>query len=221
MKKITIFSLFIFCIFVSAVYAENTRKVTETHYYDGNPKKEVTFYDTAGKEVAKEYYHIDGRVMGVKGSIPDGEIFEYYPDGSVKSKAYYQSNLMNEETEYYEGGTKKSYTLNEWSGRNLVQTKNIIYYPEGPKQQEIIMDRDGIGTSRLYYKTGELFEDALLKDAYRTGPVTQYYKSGKKMLAGFMKDDALDGPAKEYDEKGNVIKKSIYKDGKAMQDVKQ
>ncbi|MCL2334460.1 MAG: hypothetical protein FWC57_00150 [Endomicrobia bacterium] len=214
MKKITPFVLFLFCVFASGAVAENTRKVISSGYSEGNPKKEVAYYGNSGKEVAREYYHIDGRVMGVKGSIPDGEILEYYPDGAVKSKALYRSNLMVEETEYCDDGAKKSRTLNEWSGRNLVKTGNIIYYPDGSVQREITMDGDGIGTSRVYYKTGELFEESSMENACRSGPATQYYKSGKKKLTGFMKDDALDGPAKEYGENGNVIEKSIYKNGK-------
>ena len=32
-------------VFVSVLNAEVTRKVTATHYYEGNPKKEMTFYN--------------------------------------------------------------------------------------------------------------------------------------------------------------------------------
>ncbi len=218
MKKSVVFAVFLaFC--ASFAYAENTRKVIATHYYEGNPKKETVFHDDSGKEVAREYYHIDGRVMGVKGSIPDGDIFEYYLSGGLKSKANYQSNLLLEESEYYETGIKRSSTENEWSGRNLVKSKYVIYYPNGSKQQQIEMDGDGNGKSRLYYDSGELFEDATLKDAYRSGPVTQYYKNGKQMLTGFMKDDMLDGPAKEYDSSGKLTKKVVYKENQVVKNV--
>lgn len=215
-----IFALFLISVTVSCVFAENTRKVTATHFYEGNPKKEMTFYDDAQKEVAKEFYHIDGRVMGVKGSIPNGEIFEYFSNGRLKSKAVYQSNLLYEETEYYSTGVKKSSTYNEWSGRNLLKSSYAIFYPGGSMQQQIIMDSLGNGTSKLYYDSGELYEDALLEDAYRNGQITRYYKNGKKMLSGTMKDDMLDGIISEYDSNGRLLQKVRYKDDEAVENVK-
>jgi antitoxin component YwqK of YwqJK toxin-antitoxin module len=204
-------------VFSLAVHAEITRKVTATHYYEGNPKKEMTFYNDNGTEVAKEFYHIDGRVMGVKGSVPDGEVYEYYTNGEVKSEANYKSNLLYEEKEFYPDGISKSHTINNWSGRNLIESIYVMYYPNGKKQQEMKMDSNGDGVSMLYYETGELFERSELKDAYREGAVTQYYKNGQVMLMGFMKEDMLDGPAKEYNSKGQLIKKVVYKEGKEVQ----
>jgi Uncharacterized protein conserved in bacteria len=213
-KKVVI--LLFLVIFAVAAVAEITRKVTATHYYEGNPKKEMTFYDNSGKEAAKEFYHIDGRVMGVKGSIPDGEVNEYYLNGKIKSSAYYKANLLQEEKEFYSSGVQKSHTVNSWSGRNLIDSTYIMFYSNGKKQQAMKMDSNGDGTSDLYYETGELFEKAKLKDAYRDGPVTQYYKNGKIMLSGFMKDDFLNGPAKEYDSDGTLIKETIYREGEEV-----
>lgn len=207
-------------IFVSAVGAETVRKVTATHYYEGNPKKEMTFYNNEKTEVAKEFYHIDGRVMGVKGSIPNGEVLEYYMNGKIKSSAYYQSNLLHEEKEFYSDSVMKSHTKNTWSGRNLIDSTYIMYYPNGNKQQEMKMDSNGNGASSLYYESGELFEKSELKDAYRDGPVTQYHKNGKVMLTGTMIDDMLDGPAKEYDSKGQLVRKVIYKEGEEIKTAK-
>ena len=215
-----IFVLFLICLALSCAFAENTRKVTATHYYEGNPKKEMTFYDENGREIAKEFFHIDGRVMGVKGCIPNGEIFEYYGNGRLKSKAIYQSNFLYEETEYYATGMKKSSTDNEWSGRNLLKSTYTIFYPNGVMQQQIIMDSLGNGTSKLYYDSGELYEDALLEDAYRNGPITRYYKNGKKMLTGTMKDDMLDGIITEYDSNGKILHKVRYQDDEAVENVK-
>jgi antitoxin component YwqK of YwqJK toxin-antitoxin module len=215
-KKIIVTALL--CIASCALYAENTRKITATHYYEDNPKKEMTFFDDSGAELAKEFYHIDGRVMGVKGNIPDGDIFEYYPTDKLKSKASYKSNLLFEETQYYETGIKQSHTENEWAGRTLVKSEYVIYYPNGLKRQEIKMDAKGNGSSSLYYDTGELFEEAALKDAYRDGPVTRYYKNGVKMLSGFMKEDMLDGLVKEYDSKGNLTSKVLYKENEIIKD---
>lgn len=214
-RKILIISLCLI-VFNIYLYAENIRKLTATHYYEGNPKKEMTFYDAKGNELAKEYYHIDGRVMGVKGNIPDGEIFEYFLSGRLKSKAVYASNLLVEESEYYDTGFRKTSTKNEWSGRSLINTEYTIYYPDGTKQQEIVMNGDGDGFSKLYYDNGTLFEDAILEGTYRNGPVTQYYRNGTKMLEGFMKDDMLDGPAKEYDAQGKIIRKINYKEDKII-----
>ena len=215
-----VFVLFFLSIMASCAFAENTRKVTATHYYDSNPKKEMTFYNGANVEVAKEFYHIDGRVMGVKGSIPDGEIFEYFLNGRLKSKAVYNSNLLYNEAEYYSSGVKKSSTDNEWSGRNLLKSAYAIFYPNGSMQQEIIMDSQGNGTSKLYYDSGELYEDAILEDAYRNGPIIRYYKNGKKMLSGTMKDDMLDGVISEYDATGKLLQKVRYKDDEAVENVK-
>jgi antitoxin component YwqK of YwqJK toxin-antitoxin module len=206
-------------IFTSAAYAEVVRKITATHYYEGNPKKEMTFYNDNGVEAAKEFYHIDGRVMGVKGSIPDGEVYEYYASGKTKSTANYKSNLLQEEKEFYPDGTNKSHTINSWSGRNLIESIYTMYYANGKKQQEMTMDSKGNGASMLYYETGELFERAELKDAYREGAVTQYYKNTQVMLTGFMKEDMLDGPAKEYDSKGHLIRKVIYKEGEEVKNM--
>jgi antitoxin component YwqK of YwqJK toxin-antitoxin module len=215
-KKVIVMAML--CVSVCVLQAENTRRITATHYYEGNPKKEMTFYDDSGAELAKEFYHIDGRVKGVKGNIPDGSVFEYYLSDKLKSKASYKSNLLFEETEYYETGVRKSRTENEWSGRNLVKTDYVIYYPSGVKHQEIKMDAEGGGTSRLYYDSGELFEEAALKNAYRDGPVLRYYKNGVKMFSGFMKDDMLDGPAKEYDSSGKLVSKTVYKENKIVKD---
>lgn len=205
--------------FVSVLNAEVTRKVTATHYYEGNPKKEMTFYNDEGFEVAKEFYHIDSRVMGVKGSIPDGEVFEYYMNGKIKSKARYKSNLLQEEKEFYADGVRKSHTVNVWSGRHLINSVYTMYYPNGKKQQEMKMDSNGDGASMLYYETGELFERAALKDAYREGAVTQYYRNGQVMLIGFMKEDMLDGFAKEYDPEGQFIRKVLYKEGEEVKNA--
>lgn len=219
MKKILILSLI--TVFASSLCAEITRKVTATHYYEGNPKKEMTFYNDDGIEVAKEFYHIDSRVMGVKGSIPNGKVFEYYLNGKIKSTAHYKSNLLHEEEEFYADGVPKSKTVNSWSGRNLIDSIYTMYYPNGKKQQEMKMDSRGDGISMLYYETGELFERAELKDAYREGPVTQYYKNGQVMLTGFMKEDMLDGPAKEYDSNGQLIRKVSYSEGEEVQNAQK
>ena len=219
MNKILI--LLFISAFAALAQAEVTRKVTATHYYEGNPKKEMTFYNDQGVEAAKEFYHIDGRVMGVKGSIPDGEVFEYYGSGKIKSTAYYNSNLMQEEKEFYANGVLKTHTVNLWSGRNLISSSYTMYYSNAKKQQEMQMDSNGDGTSKLYYETGELFETAELKDAYREGPVTQYYKNGKVMLSGFMKEDMLDGPAKEYDSDGQLARKVIYREGEEIKNIKK
>jgi antitoxin component YwqK of YwqJK toxin-antitoxin module len=111
---------------------------------------------------------------------------------------------------------QKSHTVNTWSGRNLINSVYSMYYPNGKKQQEMKMDSNGDGSSRLYYESGELFEKAELKDAYREGPVTQYYKNGQAMLTGFMKEDMLDGPAKEFDSKGQFVRKVTYKEGEEV-----
>ncbi|MCL2390416.1 MAG: hypothetical protein FWD54_00310 [Endomicrobia bacterium] len=213
MKRVLL-SLLLFTSISTFLFAENVRKVTSVHYYEGDPKREMTFYNSDGEEVAKEFYNIDGRVMGVKGDIPEGDIFEYYENGNIKSNARYNSNLLYNETEYYESGVKKSSIKNEWSGIKLQKTVNVMYYPDGNKQQEIEMDGDGSGISKLYYDTGELFETAELKDVCRDGKVTRYYKSGKKQLSGFMKDDMLNGLAEEYDIKGKLIRKVEYIDDK-------
>jgi len=202
----------ILCFIAAFSYAQNVRVISATHYYEDNPKKEMTFYDASGSEVAREYYHIDGRVMGVKGSIPDGDIFEYYPDKTLKSKAEYKSNLLVEEVEYYEDGVKKSETKNKWDGRLLKESDYTIYYPNAAKRQQIKMDTNGDGVSKLYYESGELFEEAVLKKSFRDGAVIRYHKNGKKMLTGFMKDDMLSGAAVLYDLNGNIERKAEYKD---------
>lgn len=216
MRKVSMLVVFLIFFALSA-YAENTRKITATHYYEGNPKKERTFYNSENKEIAKEYYHVDGSVMGVKGSIPNGEVREYYSSGQLMSLASYKTNLLLNEIEYFEEGGKKSEIVNVWEGRNLIKSKHISYYENGAKHQEVTMDGKGDGVSKVYYGSGELFEDAKLKNTFREGPVTRYYKNGKPMLTGFMKDDMLEGAATEYDSKGKAVKKVVFQKDKEVQ----
>ncbi|AKL98253.1 toxin-antitoxin system YwqK family antitoxin [Endomicrobium proavitum] len=196
----------IFCILplVAQAYGENTRKVVATHYYEGNPKKEMVFYNDEGKEIAREYYHIEGRSSGVKGRIPDGIIMEYFQDGTVKSKALYKTNLMLNEAEFYDNGAKLSVTVNQWNGRALEKMAEVIYYPNGNKKQEVVMDGGGNGISKLYYDTGELYEQVPLVDGMREGQVKKYFKSGKLQFSGTMKNGELIG-GKEYDSSGKLI----------------
>jgi antitoxin component YwqK of YwqJK toxin-antitoxin module len=70
------------------------------------------------------------------------------------------------------------------------------------------------GVLKGYYESGEIFEDAPIKNGKPEGIVKEYYKSGELLDESTFKNGKLEGLEKHYYESGKVMNEIPYKNGK-------
>ncbi|WDD89342.1 toxin-antitoxin system YwqK family antitoxin [Fusobacterium nucleatum] len=185
-----------------------------TFYQNGNVKQKILAKD---KVIIKEQlYARNGNIMLNSFFSTDGkpvtEVFEYYPNGKMKTKARYIDGELNGELIiYFENGNikEKTFTI----GKKL-NGDAFEYYPSGKlRNKSFFKDGKREGESLTYYENGNLKKKILYKNGVRNGEAAEYYESGIIKQKAYFINDKLEKEDLYYDEKGNLTKTEIYKNG--------
>ena len=183
-------------------------------YENGNVKQKIL---TKDKVIIKEQlYARNGNIMLNSFFSMDGkpikEVFEYYPNGKMKTKAHYVDGALNGElTIYFENGNikEKSFVMG-----GTLNGDAFEYYPSGKlKYKSFFKDGKKEGESLSYYENGKLKKKILYKNGVRNGEAAEYYESGIIKQKAYFINDKLEKEDLYYDEKGNLTKTEIYKNG--------
>ena len=183
-------------------------------YENGNVKQKIL---TKDKVIIKEQlYARNGNIMLNSFFSMDGkpikEVFEYYPNGKMKTKAHYVDGALNGElTIYFENGNikEKSFVMG-----GTLNGDAFEYYPSGKlKYKSFFKDGKKEGESLSYYENGNLKKKILYKNGVRNGEAAEYYESGIIKQKAYFINDKLEKEDLYYDEKGNLTKTEIYKNG--------
>ena len=183
-------------------------------YENGNVKQKIL---TKDKVIIKEQlYARNGNIMLNSFFSMDGkpikEVFEYYPNGKMKTKAHYVDGALNGElTIYFENGNikEKSFVMG-----GTLNGDAFEYYPSGElKYKSFFKDGKKEGESLSYYENGKLKKKILYKNGVRNGEAAEYYESGIIKQKAYFINDKLEKEDLYYDEKGNLTKTEIYKNG--------
>lgn len=138
-------------------------------------KIERTFYD-------------DGKLMQeltMKSGKIDGDVYEYFQSGILKSKTKFVNGVQDGKAEFYfEDGKLKSKA-----------------FFKGGLQCD---------TMRIYYKNGSLQEICLVKDGMKDGFFRTYYDNGKIMIDGTTRLNRKDSVWKYYSVDGIFSYAKIY-----------
>ena len=183
-------------------------------YENGNVKQKIL---TKNKVIIKEQlYARNGNIMLNSFFSADGkpikEVFEYYPNGKMKTKAHYIDGELNGELIiYFENGNikEKSFVMG-----GTLNGDAFEYYPSGKlKYKSFFKDGKKEGESLSYYENGNLKKKILYKNGVRNGEAAEYYESGIIKQKAYFINDKLEKEDLYYDEKGNLTKTEIYKNG--------
>ena len=181
-------------------------------YENGNVKQKVL---TKNKVIIKEQlYARNGNIMLNSFFSADGkpikEVFEYYPNGKMKTKAHYVDGALNGElTIYFENGNikEKSFVMG-----GTLNGDAFEYYPSGKlKYKSFFKDGKKEGESLSYYENGKLKKKILYKNGMKNGIAIVYYENGMIEEKAYFVDDKKENKRLYYDKKGNLIKTEIYK----------
>jgi len=136
-------------------------------YYDsGNVHYERNYRNGQKDGLAREYYE-DGtikiEVMYVKGK-KQGVFKEYYPTGILKATFELKDNIQNGVVEkYYEDGKLQHSSLYENGMPNSKGVKQFQYFDDGSLKYEYYYDKDEGGSSKTYYKNGQVSLETIIK----------------------------------------------------------
>ncbi len=137
-------------------------------------------------------YHNNGNVAvtkNYKNGKLDGEIFQYYENGSLENVSIYANGNFIESNEYSENGVIKSKLIQ----LDDVTQKIIIYYENGNIE------------SILHQK--ELWKNGKFKNLLIVGKATHYFKNGNIEIEANYKNGVLDGEEIYYYENGSIKEK--------------
>jgi len=137
-------------------------------YENGNVKQKIL---TKDKVIIKEQlYARNGNIMLNSFFSADGkpikELFEYYPDGNIKKKAFFKNDKQEGEyTVYYESGAIMQKVLYKNGVRN---GEAIAYYENGNIEQKAYFVNGKKEKEHLYYdKNGKLMKTEIYKNGIK------------------------------------------------------
>ena len=137
-------------------------------YENGNVKQKIL---TKDKVIIKEQlYARNGNIMLNSFFSMDGkpikEVFEYYPNGKMKTKAHYVDDTLNGElTIYFENGRLKKKILYKNGVRNGEAAE---YYESGTIKQKAYFINDKLEKEDLYYdEKGNLTKTEIYKNGIK------------------------------------------------------
>lgn len=178
-----------------------------------NPDGTVSrIYLQDGKEIAKEVQEVGGP-MKMIGTIPDGIVKEYHPNGKVSFERPFKGGKREGPLKkYYEDG-KINYTIDFKNDKREGLSK--VYYPSGALYADWNFKNDQPdGITKIYHESGKVMFEWNYVQGKRQGLNNEYYESGKLKTAWSFKDDQKEGICKSYDESGKLLRESNYSNGK-------
>ena len=176
-----------------------TRKIWKECFYKNDTLNGIyKEYDLKNKLIKKLYY-INGQLDTTKKIEVKTKLKEdYYPNGNLKSKGYFNDSLpVGMHKEYSADGTI---------------FKAILYNNKGIKIGEGSLNKKGQKSGKwiLFYKNGRKKAEGFYKKNKRTKQWTFYYPDGKIEQKGFYKKNKVVKKWIHYSEKGNIDKIENY-----------
>ncbi|GEM_PF-1469465 len=187
-----------------AVNGPVVKRVTRLDVY-GVPK-ELTFF-RGERELAVTKLDKYGRITEVNGSIPDGKVLTYSPEGKIFEAADYKYGKPDGTvTLYNEDGSIAEETAYLFGKREGIDT----LYKEGKVVRRNIYSEGLLdGVCKSYYLNGKVKEEDPYVDGKREGVYRSYYQNGNRESETVYKNDRQYGKTKYFDDYGFPMEQII------------
>jgi len=164
--------------------------------------------------VAKEIFNQNGIIIDSIGSIPDGTVREFYPNGQLKLEESYSNGMLNGiRKKYDELGrlwAEETYLNGKLNG--IVRVHN--YFKDKIFEEEAYFVNNQLnGVRKTYYPNGKVSVEENYKDGKFEGKRLSYYENGKIGTEESYKKGKLDGLRKRFYDNGQLWSEENYKNG--------
>ena len=154
------------------------------YYHESGTLKYDWNYNASGKrEGQQKYFHENGVLLYLgdwKGGKEAGELVEYYDDGSIKSKRYFDAgNVIPEKTVNLVAGKEFDENVKKYSGKpapkklergEFVDGYNKLMNPDGTVSKEGIFKDKRLIDGKVYeYENGQIVKTIVYEDGKRKG----------------------------------------------------
>ncbi len=168
-----------------------------------------------GQEVAEETLSSNGATLEILGTIPDGEVKEFYENGQVKTEAHYKENKLN--------GPLLRYDEN---GALLSREEYVSGVLQGPAEYFTPLKNDVLHTRCSYknsflegertvtQKNGGVRQQEQYKHGRLNGKRTAFYTNGLKESEENFTDGKLNGERLLYFPSGALWYRENYNNGR-------
>ena len=184
-------------------------------YRNGVTAYEVTFKNN--KPVGEyKRYHENGKLYAFliyddKGEWADAKLYD--EDGDLIGEGKYFGKLKDGLWTYYDKGVKvadENYSMGKKNGTSRT------YFRNGQISEEKNWNNDvEDGAWRQYYDNGKKRLETKIDMGVRNSVYYVYYSNGRLKIRGQYKNDLMDGKWIYYDTDGKVLKEIVYHMGKA------
>ncbi len=184
-------------------------------YRNGVTAYEVTFKNN--KPVGEyKRYHENGKLYAFliyddKGEWADAKLYD--EDGDLIGEGKYFGKLKDGLWTYYDKGVKvaeENYIMGKKNGTSRT------YFRNGQVSEEKNWNNDvEDGAWRQYYDNGKKRLETKIDMGVRNSVYYVYYSNGRLKIRGQYKNDLMDGKWIYYDTDGKVLKEIVYHMGKA------
>ncbi|MGB0165939.1 MAG: toxin-antitoxin system YwqK family antitoxin [Luteibaculum sp.] len=163
------------------------------------------------------FIHPDQAQHKGHGSIYDGVIVSYFPDGTVEEKGGYRKGIpVGKHYKYYQDGLLS--TLTNYPGDKRMEITN---YYKGTEQKSYFkayllreengyMKRIDDGPERRWSENGQLKGETNYTEGKKHGPVYSYYESGALAMEAHWENDIRVGSSRYYYENGQLDRLYSY-----------
>jgi antitoxin component YwqK of YwqJK toxin-antitoxin module len=154
------------------------------YYYENGSMKYDWDYNASGKrEGQQKYFHENGVLQylgGWKGGKEAGELVEYYADGSIKAKRFFDDgNVIPEKTVSLAAGKEFDENVNKYSGKSatkeigrgeFIDGYNKLMNPDGTVSKEGTFKDKRLIDGKVYvYVNGQVVTTIVYEDGKRKG----------------------------------------------------
>jgi antitoxin component YwqK of YwqJK toxin-antitoxin module len=178
----------------------------------GMAQESLNHTDAAGmKQGLWKKYQANGRPIyegSFKDDRPSGEWKRYHENGALRALLQYKDNSDSVFARLYDTNGKPIA-----EGKYLHEKKTGLWYyfnNERKVSEEEFSDGMKNGTSRVFYPTGEILEEAFWKDDLRNGKYRAYYLSGKPFLECMYENNRRNGFCVTYYPSGTMEVDAFY-----------
>ncbi len=190
MKRYSIF----FMLMIAAVCAraDVVRKVT----VNDNTGVTAVYYN-GDVECAREVFDKDSNLVRRTGSIPDGVVKQFAPNGTLVGEFNYKNDRKNGSVKKFSEGGRLRQEMSYKAGRKSGATKD--YFNNGNLSQESMYENGKLnGVTKVYTADGKLFEEITYANDVREGLCTTFFESGRPGEVSLYKAGKKDGITKVY-----------------------
>ncbi|WP_289054719.1 toxin-antitoxin system YwqK family antitoxin [Carboxylicivirga marina] len=184
-------------------------------YYENGARLDSGQYNDGRMSGLWKAWYANGQLQQIgdyKRSLQDGPWTLYHENGQVASEGLMkEGSSTGEWKNYFESGQMESIFMHKDNEPALIQN---VWNEEG---QQLV--KDGEGTYKTYYITGQLMSEGKIKDAHQHGKWLSYYDNGQLQEEGnydgelYKINNSWDKSGKAMVVDGNGYYKSFYADG--------